>query len=392
MINLNKNILWKSLLVTITIVIILAIKMNQKSVKTEDLTFQIEATLSSLEAQNETNTLIQKKDIKDQFINLVYKTVEGGHISYFVNAQNGTIMDIKDIIIEGENDNFQKKINELLELKYPKFIADVLKSNKGTIAYEVQDSNLMLYFSNFQITPKINEELNLKVDYNEIKDYIKFSMNLNEEYENENGYHYRHDKKTVALTFDDGPNGAKTKRLVETLKDNKMHATFFMVGNRMRNDPDTVKYVLDSKNEIGSHSFHHKNLTRLKKEELMMEEADTQAIYKKITGETLHLLRPPYGNINSLMKENLNYVFVNWNIDPEDWRYRNVDHIFNEVISKVEDGDIILMHDLYDTTIEAVQKLLPELYARGFQVVSVTELANLKGMNLESKKVYRNIK
>ena len=384
--------IWKSILITIAVAVLITTKITQNNVKKEDMTFQIEATISNLEAQNASNTLIQKKEIENQFINLVYKTAEGGHISYFVNAKDGRIMDMKDIVIEGEEENFQKKINELLERKYPKFITDVLKSNNGEIAYEVRDNNLIIYYSKFEINPKVTEDLYLKVDYNEIKNYIKFSMNLNEEYENEDGYHYSQDKKTVALTFDDGPNGEKTKKLIEILKDNKMHATFFMVGNRMRNDPTTVKYVLESGNEIGSHSYHHKNLTRLKKEELIQEELDTQAIYKEITGEKLNLLRPPYGNINSLMKENLDYIFVNWNIDPEDWRYRNVEHIYNEVLSKVEDGDIILMHDLYDTTIEAVQKLLPELYARGFQVVSVTELANLKGINLESKKVYRSIK
>ena len=92
------------------------------------------------------------------------------------------------------------------------------------------------------------------------------------------------------------------------------------------------------------------------------------------------------------MKETLYYVFVNWNVDTEDWRYRNKEHVKNAVISKVKDGDIILMHDLYDSTIEAVEEMLPELYVEGFQVVTITELANLKGQNLNLKKVYRSIK
>ena len=126
------------------------------------------------------------------------------------------------------------------------------------------------------------------------------------------------------------------------------------------------------------------------KEELLEEEKSTNLIYKSITGQDLKLLRPPYGNVNDTMKQNLNLTFINWNLDTEDWRYRNTNHIYDSVINKVKDGDIILMHDLYETTIEAVEKLLPELYVRGFQVVSVSELANIKGQTLEVHKVYRS--
>lgn len=353
---------------------------------------KVENIILELERENGDNLLIQKKQIENQFVNLVYETETGRHISYFVNATNGNLLELEDIIKQEQINNFKEKVKELTTLKYPKFISDVLNSGTCTLAYEIRDTDLLIYFSDFQINPIPKENLTLQIDYNEIKDFVNFPVHLNEEYENENRYHYDSSKKTIALTFDDGPNGQKTKKLVELLNQNKMHATFFMVGNRMSSEKNTVLEVLKNGNEIGSHSYNHQNLTRLKKEELLEEENLTNQIYKDITGNDLKLLRPPYGNINSLMKENLNYVFINWNIDTEDWRYRNVDHIFNEVITKVKDGDIILMHDLYDTTIEAVEKLLPELYVNGYQVVTITELANLKGKNLEYGQVYRSIK
>ena len=289
-------------------------------------------------------------------------------------------------------ENFKKKVRELINLKYPKFIADVLNYGNGTVSYQLKENELILYFYQFIINPKLEEEINLHVNYNEIKDYISVPVKLDDEYEVENGYHYQKDKKTIALTFDDGPNGKRTRKLLELLSQNKMHATFFMVGNRMAASPDLVKEVLQSENEIGSHSYNHKNLSRLQVEELKKDAENINHIYESITGQNLHLLRPPYGSVNNRMKENLNYAFVNWNLDTEDWRYRDSNHVYNAVLNKVGDGDIILMHDLYDSTVEAVEKLLPELYVRGFQVVSVTELATLKGKTLELHNTYHSFK
>lgn len=366
--------------------------LNSTKVDIKEERKKLENTLSKLEKENEANSLIQKKQVENQFVNLVYETESGNHISYFVSTTNGNLLELKDIIKDNQIDNFKNKVKELISLKYPTFISDVLNNEECTLAYEIRDTDLMIYFSDFSITPKPQEDLTLKVDYNEIKDFVNFPIHLNEEYENENGYHYTSNKKTIALTFDDGPNGEKTKKLIDLLNQNKMHATFFMVGNRMASEKNTVLEVLRYGNEIGSHSYNHQNLTHLKKEELIEEENLTNQIYKSITGTDLKFLRPPYGNINDLMKENLNYIFINWNIDTEDWRYKNLDHIYNEVLSNVKDGDIILMHDLYDSTIEAVEHLLPQLYVNGYQVVTITELANLKGKSLEYGQVYRYIK
>lgn len=371
---------------------VLVFNMQTKIIYEEKIDQEkVEATIKKIEEENPSATLLQKKEVETSFYNLVFEE-EKKFKSYFVDAKNGKIIELKDILKKEQEELFWKKVSELLHLKYPRFIADVLETKNGDMAYRINEHNLMIYYSNFKITPEVSEELSLKVDYNEIKDYINFQVDLNAEYENENGYHYNANKKAIALTFDDGPNNTKTKKIVDLLSQNKMHGTFFMVGNRMASAPGVVNYVLEHQNEIGSHSYSHSNMKRLKKEQLIEEEKNTNKIYKEITGRDLTLLRPPYGNVNELMKETMNYIFINWNIDTEDWRYRNKDHIYNEVISKVEDGDIILMHDLYDSTIEAVEKLLPELYVRGFQVVTVTELANLKGKNLEFKKVYRSIK
>lgn len=348
--------------------------------------------LISLVEEETSRVFKEKTIIEEKYIQAIFENSDGSYQSFFIDVKNGELLGIEDIVKEERQNDFKNKIKELISLKYPKFIADVLNYGNGKITYILKETELTIYFYDFTISPTPNEELFLNVDYHEIKNDLNFKVNLKEEYENENGMHYDPKKKTVALTFDDGPNNEKTLKLVEILKNNKMHATFFMVGNRMANAPNVLEEVLKAGNEIGSHSYNHVNLTRLKKEELLEEEKKTNEIYKSITGKDLNLLRAPYGSLNNMMKENLNYSFINWNLDTEDWRYRDENHVYKAVIDHVEDGDIILMHDLYDSTIQAVEKILPELYVKGFQVVSVTELASLKGINLESHKVYRSIK
>lgn len=333
--------------------------------------------------------LIQNITLEQKYINLVFKK-DQNYISYLVDYQSGKLLEIEDLI--KENTSFQAKIKELLNLKYPKFIVDIINRKDGSIAYEFRDNELIIHYSNFKIEPMPAEELFLIVDYNEIKDMLNFSASIKETSTKENGYDYKSEKKTVALTFDDGPNLKTTGKLIELLEQNKMHATFFMVGNRMSSAEELIKTVLEKGNEIGSHSYKHGNMTRLSKDELIEEERQTNQIYKEITGIDLTLLRPPYGNINQMMRENLNYTFVNWSLDTEDWRYRDANHVYKEVLDNIEDGSIILMHDLYESTVEAVEKLLPELYARGYQVTTVTELAKLKGVNLKQKETYRYIR
>ena len=328
----------------------------------------------------------------ESLIQLVFQEETGEYKSYYINVSNGEQSKLEEFLKSGQQENFLNKIHESVELKYPKFISEVLCYGNGDVTYVLKENEMTVYFYHFEIYPSVSEELSVTLNYNEIKDDLDIYVTGTENYEKENGYTLNKEQKAIALTFDDGPSGQKTLDLLNIFADNKMHATFFMVGNRMAAQPHILKEVLKSGNEIGGHSYNHANLNRQTKDFLIKDQENLNTVYQSITGETLKLLRPPYGNANSLVKETLNYSLINWNIDTEDWRYRNQEHIYNEVISKVEDGDIILMHDLYDSTVDAVEKLLPELYVKGYQVVTISEMANLKGIELEQKKVIRSIK
>ncbi len=340
--------------------------------------------------QNEDKELISNEVFQDKFIYLAFQK-EDEFTSFFVDVKTGEEKLLFDYIKEDKKEEFSNTVQSLLYLKYPKFIADVLSLEETEKLVQLSNNELVIHYNQNILEPKIEESLYLRINYNEVKDTLDFPVSLDGEYNNENGYDLDKNKKAVALTFDDGPNGARTNKIVDILEQNKAHATFFMVGNRMEAGKETILNVLNKGNEIGSHSYNHKNMKRMKLEDVISEEEQTKEVYYKITGKELLYTRPPYGNITQQIKENLPTIFVNWNMDTEDWLHRNKDHIVQYVMENVTDGDIILMHDSYDSTVEAVEELLPKLYAEGYQVVSISELAQLKGKTLEKNQVYRSI-
>ena len=192
----------------------------------------------------------------------------------------------------------------------------------------------------------------------------------------------------MALTFDDGP-GPYTSRLVDILNDNKARATFFMLGKKLSIYKDEVKKVYDNKMEIGYHSYNHKSFKREKLEDIKEEFTKSNEVLQSITGNTFHLIRPPYGSINENIKESLDATFILWNVDTEDWRHKNKEYLKEYVLEKSNDGSIILFHDIHESSVDAIEYLLPYLYADGYQVVTVTSLASITKTNLELHKTYR---
>lgn len=360
----------------------LASALNEK----KDVTSKVEEILK----ENEDKELISNEIYNDQFIYLAFQKEE--HFkSFLIDTKTGEEKDLIEYVKNEKKEEFNKKIKELLYLKYPTFIADVLSQKETPKMYQILKNKFVIHYNKEAIEQEIEEELYLQVNYNEVKDCFDFTVFLENEYESENGYHYDKNKKAIALTFDDGPNGERTNKIVDLLEKNKSHATFFMVGNRMEYGRETILNVLNKGNEIGSHSYNHKNMKRMKLEDVISGEEKTKEIYYSITGKNFLYTRAPYGNLTDKIKENLNTIFINWNLDTEDWLHRNKNHIVDYVMENVSDGDIILMHDLYDSTVDAVEELLPKLYAAGYQVVSISELADLKGKSLETHEVYRSI-
>ncbi len=197
-------------------------------------------------------------------------------------------------------------------------------------------------------------------------------------------------KPMVALTYDDGPLTGVTDRIVKTLKNNGARATFFVVGNRVNTYKDCVKSAYNAGNEIANHSYNHYILTNYDAKTIKSQIDKTNSAVKNITGEAPTLVRAPGGSINSSVKTNVKYPLIQWSVDTLDWKSRNKNAVVSTVKGNVKDGSIILMHDLYGSTADATEVLVPWLKSKGYQMVTVTEMMQIRGYDLKGGAVYYN--
>lgn len=198
-------------------------------------------------------------------------------------------------------------------------------------------------------------------------------------------------KPMVALTFDDGPS-QYTDDILDSLEKYQSRATFFEVGNSVNRYADTVLRIDRLGCEIGNHSYDHANLGISSASKIRSEISKTDAKIKAITGKKPTLLRPPYGSIGTNLRQNAKKPMILWSIDTLDWKSRNADKVYQHVMSHVKDGDIILMHDLYSSTRNAAKRIIPELKKRGYQMVTVSELAYYRDVNLKEGERYSQMR
>ena len=181
-------------------------------------------------------------------------------------------------------------------------------------------------------------------------------------------------KPMIALTFDDGPHPKYTEQLLDGLKERNVVATFFVTGENAENYPEIIRREQEEGHLIGNHTYSHIQLTSRNREAFREELVRTNAVLEEITGEKTSFVRPPYGSWDKSFEKELNMFPVLWNIDPLDWCSHNAECIAARVVEKAGDGDIILMHDYYDTSVIAALEVIDALQGEGFQFVTVEEL------------------
>ena len=192
-------------------------------------------------------------------------------------------------------------------------------------------------------------------------------------------------KKRVAITYDDGPHNVRTKAIVDELAKYGYHATFFVVGNRVDgeayNGASAVQYAASKGNEIAIHAYtHNKYYDTCSNSEYRAEIENTyDAIKAVVPTAKVKLMRPVGGRITSERTQSSDYAVIMWSVDSNDWKYKsegdgNVQTIVNNVMSQVQDGSIILMHDIYENTYLASKDILKQLHDQGYEVVTVSEL------------------
>ncbi len=197
-------------------------------------------------------------------------------------------------------------------------------------------------------------------------------------------------KKMVALTYDDGPYTPVTNQILDVLEENNSRATFFVVGSRVSTYKDCIKREHKLGCEIGNHSYNHTILTTVSASTIKSEISQTNKAVKKITGKSPKIVRTPGGSVNSTVKASVNYPMFNWSVDTLDWKYRNAGSVVSAIKSNVRDGSIVLMHDLYGSTGDATEQIVPWLIKNGYQLVTVSELMAVKGINVQKGQLYNS--
>jgi len=191
------------------------------------------------------------------------------------------------------------------------------------------------------------------------------------------------EKKTVALTFDDGPSDY-TKDILDLLDEHKVSATFFVIGNKALIYKETLMNIVAKGNEIGNHTYSHPWLTHLSVNETILELDKTNDLIFDITGTKPTLFRPSYGDINVKVKKAIDMEVVMWNNDSNDWKYRSSKSIAARVIRNISDGDIIIMHDTYKRSYEALKIIIPKLKEMNYQIVTVSQLKEIEKLRNDS--------
>lgn len=306
-------------------------------------------------------------------------------------------------IVDSDNDVINKEVVSLnYDISYPFFsnddidnyISDYLNydsyiDGNTIIDYDIYDNDNLYYltfykyFWNDNMVSDGSDSFVIDTSNNSVSRINK----TNYEYDVVINRKIDKSKKMIALTFDDGPN-YNTSKIIDVLNKYDIKATFFVLGNRAINNKDILRKMVDSGMEIGNHTYNHLLLTKYDENKIRSEIEDTSEVIYSATKKRPKLLRPSYGSVNNKIKKVANMPIIIWDIDTLDWKYHNSKRITSRVVNKVRDGDIILMHDIYSASLNALSNIIPILQDNGYEFVTIDELFYYKGISLENGKVY----
>lgn len=314
------------------------------------------------------------------------------------------MFDLKEDKVMTLHDLFSAQSLSHLAFLTQSFLSGIIQSDQSE-SYEVtpetlqqEETNFMLnseelrvFFNAKTLAEKQVEEMEARIPIQKVINYI------NEEVLSSLGLQrQKHvvdpNKPMVCLTYDDGPSRLATPRILDALQKVNGAATFFVLGSRVAGHADIVARVLDEGSEMGNHTFGHKDLTKIKEQEMLDQfDATWQAISEVGSLDNQgKLVRPTYGAFNDYVKKTAPYPLIMWSIDTRDWSHQNVARTVQAIKDKVEDGDIILMHDLYEETAQASEEIIAWLDQEGYQLVTVSEMYEAKKIELVPGQIYYN--
>jgi len=193
----------------------------------------------------------------------------------------------------------------------------------------------------------------------------------------------------VALTFDDGPKVGTTDVLLDGLRERGAAATFFLVGDQAVMYPDLVRRMRQEGHQVGNHTWSHQRLEG-NTEQALREVARMDGLLREILGEGEYWLRPPYGIVEESVLKKIMVPLVKWSVDPRDWEERNAAEVAERILEAVHPNSIVLLHDIYPTSVEAALKVVDTLQAQGYWFVTVEELLRINGIVPQKGVMYRS--
>lgn len=194
-------------------------------------------------------------------------------------------------------------------------------------------------------------------------------------------------KPFIHLSYDDGPSGL-TAELLDILADHDVKVSFFFQGVNIAENEDLVKRAYEEGHSIGSHSYGHPNFTTLTEEEILSQIERTDNLIESAAGIKADWFRSPYGEMNDFALSLIGKPVIHWNIDSQDWNGFDAKQIKDSILYYARDGGIVLMHDTYETTIEATKVLIPELKKKGYQIVNLETFFKVKEVEAENGRIY----
>lgn len=197
------------------------------------------------------------------------------------------------------------------------------------------------------------------------------------------------EKKYVALTFDDGPSGRFTRQLLDGLYDRGAHATFVLCGYRMKDQQELTQRIFSEGHEISYHGYSHDTMKTMSRRQIAQEIMDSQALLPEDCDPVF--LRPPGGFVTDAIRqvaEARQLSILSWSVDPKDWATSDKNAIEKAVLKNIQDGDIVLLHDMTDSSVQAALDIMDALMAQDYRIVSVSELVQIRRVKLKPGQVY----
>ena len=357
---------------------------------------KIDLKINNFVEENKKKYNQNSDNIKSMIVN--YEIQEYKNITFV--ELNSFIYYEDDYVENNEIISFKTDTKEILKLKdifnTPYYISKLTTKTINQDKQQINEENNFILSGLVIKYNYLNKIKEYKINYDEIETYLKEEYKMDDivipvltpTKRNLNKYK---NKKLIALTFDDGPSN-NTKYFIKELQKRDALVTFFVVGNREKKYEDVLKEAYLMGNQIGSHTYSHKNLLYLNEEEITKEiEKTNEAIYNVI-GTKPTIIRVPYGNINKKIRSISNMNHILWNVDTLDWKYKNSNRVYKEIIKHAEDGNIILLHDIFKTSVNGVLKAIDELKKQGYEFVTIDEMVYLKNIKLDKSKTYFNFK